>query len=748
VARNNDIYYPLSILKEGVFLKGLGKIVLAVLIILIFFCASEIWASSIIKGIRIRGNQYVKSEEITKVIKSKVGESLSEQKIREDMQAIYDMGFFSDLSVFKEEEKDGLILTFQVKENGKIDKIDLKGVDSEEINKVRKLLTFKEGDLWNFTQIKESRDKITQFYYKKGFFSASVNILFEDNNKSGHRVIINVQKGERVRIKKVEIKGNSSFSDSQLRALMKTRFGRFFNKDTLANDLEKVTHYYQNYGYYFACVKSSHFEFSEEGGVKWITIFLEIVEGKKFFVSAVEIKGENKIFSDDEILSQFKPGKGELFVPDYLKDSINVFQDKYGEKGYIYVQIKPDLRFDRKKGEVNIILQIKEGLQVRVGKIRIEGNKFSQQKIFKHTFTLKEGDIFNVKKLREGWRRLYNLGFFEKVEIEPVFTTSPSVVDLLIKVEEVERKGQFYIGAGYGSASGLQGNIQFFKDNLWGEGKKIGIDWQFGEKRDEYNITYLDRWWADTSIRLEPCIYKKRDRYNRIDGDYEKEAKGRELRVGKPIWELAQVYISLRDEEIKITDVGEAGMPEGMEEGKKTSHSLKFALDRNTRVRDEAFNPYQGSFASISTEMTGGPILGGDLTLSKYRGEWRGYLRRGAFWKSPIIAYRLRVMLGEDLPAYEKFRVGGMETLRGYEENEFRGEKVLLGNLELRLPLSKDFLGSLFVDTGKVWNKSSSIDKLGWGFGIRMRTVIGFIRLDYGIGERGGQFYFGMGEGF
>ena len=164
---NNNIYYPLSILKEGVFLKGLGRIVLAVSIIIIFFSASEIWASSIIKEIRIQGNQYIKSEKIARVIKSKVGEPLSEQKIKEDMQAIYDMGFFYGLSVFKEEEKDGVILIFQVKENDKIDKIDLKGVDSKEINKVKKLLTFKEGDLWNFTQIKESKDKITQFYYKK-----------------------------------------------------------------------------------------------------------------------------------------------------------------------------------------------------------------------------------------------------------------------------------------------------------------------------------------------------------------------------------------------------------------------------------------------------------------------------------------------------------------------------------------------------------------------------------------------------
>jgi len=528
---------------------------------------------------------------------------------------------------------------------------------------------------------------------------------------------------------------------------MKTRFGRFFSEETLAGDLEKIVDFYQNYGYYFAHFKPSNFEFFEEESVKWVTIFLDMVEGEKFFVSGVETEGENKILSNAEILSQFKPAKGELLVPNYIRDSINLFQDKYGEKGYIYIRIKPDLIFDREKSMVNIVLQIEEGPQVRVGQVRIEGNELSRDRVFKHTFTLKEGDIFDIKKAREGWRRLYNLGFFEEVEIEPI-PASFDTVDLLIRVKETGKKGEFYVGGGYNTTSGFQGDIQFFRDNLWGEGKKIGIEWQFGKKRDEYNIAYLDRWWRGTPIRLEPRIYKKRDRYNNIDEDYEKESTGVELRVGKPVWEFSHIYITSKDERIKLTDVGEKGMLEGMEEGKKTLHSLEFILDRDTRVRDEAFNPFQGSYSYISTETTGGPILAGDLTFTRYGGEWRGYLRKGTFWKSLIIAYRLRARFGENLPPYEKFRAGGMETLRGYSQNEFRGEKLLLGNLELRLPLSKDFLGSLFLDVGKIYDEDYSIVKSGWGFGMRIRTIIGFIRLEYGMGEEGGQFYFGMGEGF
>jgi len=745
VTRKDNLCSPFSVLKERVFLTKLVGIVLTLSIVFIFLPELEAWASPMVEEIQVKGNQYIDTEEILQVIKSKVGEPLSEQRIREDIQAIYDIGFFSYLSALKEEEKDGLILTFQVEENKIINEISFEGIDGKEVNEIKKLLTFKEKDLFNFIQVKESKDKITQFYYKKGFLSASVNISNENDESNGCKIIINIQKGEIVRVKRVELKGNSSFSAPQVRALIKTRYGRFFDQQILKEDLEKIIHFYQKHGYYFAYFKSPDFELSEGKDIKWVTVFLEMVEGRQFFVSQVEIRGENKVFSESEIMSQFKPSRGELLVPDYIKDSINFLQDKYGERGYIHIQIKPDLDFDREGGKVNILLHIKEGQQVSIGKIRIEGNELSQERIFKHAFTLKEGDIFDIKEAREGWRRLYNLGFFESVEIEPIQVSS-SMIDLLIKVKEIERKGQFYIGGGYNTASGLQGEIQFFKDNLWGEGKKIGIDWQFAEKRNEYNITYLDRWWGDTSIHLEPRIYKRKDIYNKTDEDYEKETTGIEMKVGRPIWKFTNIYISLRDEKIDISDIG--GMPEGIEEGEKTSHSVKFILDRNTQVRDEAFNPYQGSYSYVSADITGGPILGGEFTFTKYRGEWRGYLRKSSFWKYPIIACRLRVKSGENLPVYEKFHIGGMETLRGYKENEFIGEKLILGNLEIRLPLDKNFLTYLFIDTGQIWNEDSSIYKLGWGFGMRIKTIIGFIRLDYGIGEEEGQLYFGMGEGF
>lgn len=750
--KRDDFYHPL---KEGVFLRLVFKISLLLLFTFIFLPKLEAQTSLIIKEIQIEGNQYVEEEEIRKLIKSKVGESLSEEKIREDMQAIYDIGVFSSLSVLKEETEDGVILIFQVKENGQITEIEFEGIESKEISKVKKLVTFKEGELWNFNKTKETREKILQFYYKKGFFSTSIDIFYVSLEKNSYKVIIKILKGEKVKVKEVEIEGNSLFSSSKISSLILMEpkwktflFGRFFNEKTLEDDLKKIESLYQKYGYYEAYFKKSRFEFFTEEKTKWVRVFLEIVEGKKFFVLELEVRG-NEVFSTSEILSQFKPQKGEVFRPDYLEDSISSIQSKYEERGYLYQRIEPNLEFDKEKGKVNIVLLINEGPQARVGKIIIEGNSLSKPRVFRHTLLIKEGDIFNVEKIREGVRKLYNLGFFENVEVELIPIPSSSLLDLLIKVEETERRGQFYIGAGYGTASGLQGSIQLLKDNLWGQGKRIGIEGEFGQRKSQYNITYLDRWWRDTSIYLEASLYKKEDKYSQMNGGYKKETVGGGLKLGRPLWKFNRIDISLRKEEIKIAGVEGENMPPDIEEGDFPSYSLKSSLDRNTQTRDEVFNPYKGSYSFVSAEITKRE----ESTFTKYRGEWRGYLRKGEFWKSPIVACRLRVNWGENLDLFpdEKFYIGGIETLRGYEENEFRGDRVLLGSLELRLPLDKNFLGFLFVDAGKAWSGNSSTEnfKLGWGIGIRIKTFLAPLRLEYGIGEDGeARFYFGMGEGF
>ncbi|MEA1965567.1 MAG: BamA/TamA family outer membrane protein [Candidatus Aerophobetes bacterium] len=653
--------FPLCNLKEGFFIKravGIGLVVFSILAFNPLHLKAQDFCA--ITDIQIRGNQHIKESKIKKVIKSKADESFSEAKIKEDMQAIYDMGYFSRVKVFREDVKEGLILIFKVKENEEIAQIEFKGRE-ENIRKVKKLITFKPGDLWNFKKVREARERILKFFLKRGFFLASVDIFRERLEENRCKAVI------------------------------------------------------------------------------------EFEPGKNFFISEVKIEG-NKILPREKIAGELKIKRNKLFIPDQLDKGIDRVRDLYEERGYIYARIESDLKIDEEKGRVKVIIDIEENTLARVGEITLEGeNISSKERILKHTFIVKKGDIFNIKKIRESWRRTYNLGFFEKVEIKPVPTSSPAIVDLVVEVKEIERKGKLLLGVGYSANSGWQGNIQISKDNLWGEGKKIGVDWEFGKDKSNYDVDYLDRWWQDTSTSVRINLYNKERRYE----DYEKEERGGKLSLGFPAGRYTQLFLNFKNENVEVTQKGDS-LPEGLEEGIKLGRSLGFKWQKDTRVRDEAFNSYKGSYTSLSLEESGG-CLGGDIDFVSYGAEWRGYFRKGSLWNFPILACRLQGKLGEDLPYTEKFSVGGQHSLRGYEYGEFEGDKLLLGNLELRFPLSKDFMALLFVDSGRMWNEDSGMKffKTGWGLGVKIRSPLGPIRMDYGIREdKKGKFYFGIGEGF
>ena len=734
--------------KEGVFIRRMIRLSLALLFLFLLLSTAPLFASPVISHIQIQGNEHIESDEIENTIHSKVGEPLSEKMIKEDMQAIYDMGYFYAVEVLKEEEEDGLKLIFRLRENPQIIQIELEGVEERETEKVRKLVTFEEGQVLNFKRMKETRNRILDFYHRKGFFSSEVEISQTSLKEGGCKILILVEKGERVRIAEVTIDGNFHLSSERVLALLKEKPGQYFDEKRLREGFKRVTDRYQRHGYYFARFKEPRFEFFERRG-KRVKLALEIEEGKRIFVSELDVEG-NENLSSPEIVKTLKPGVGEIFVAEFLEESIRRLGTKYGKDGYPHVQIDRDLEFDKDEGQVAISLIIQEGPQVRVGKISIEGNQRSKERVFEHSLLVKEGEIFDVERIRESWRRIYNLGFFEKVSIHPLPTSSEEVMDLVIEVEEGERTGSLLLGAGYSENSGWEGMVQVYKDNLWGEGKKVSLDWQFAKNKNDYDISFLDRWWKNTDLSLDLSIYDKEQKYY-DEESYEKRRRGGRIGWGWPFQKYARFFIALRNERVHISPVDEKPLPEDLEEGWKTRRSLELTFDRDTRVRDEAFNAYKGSYSYLFMGTNGGPVLRGDLNFTKYKAELREYWRRGEFWMSPVLALRVRGMLGERLPSYEKFRVGGQQTLRGYDLHEFSGNKILLGTLELRFPLGKNMTAVIFIDGGEIWDEDSRMPdcRAGWGFGARIISPIGPIQLDWGIPETGeGKFYFGIGEAF
>jgi len=738
---------PPSAKKEGGFIKSSLILIFIIFFLALFFFTLPSSASfPVIAQIKIEGNKLIKEDEIMKVILNKPGTFFSKEKIKEDMQAIYNMGFFYSVKALKELVPEGVVLIYQVEEYPVVSGVDFVGVeDARAKKKLKEFVTLKEKEPWNYKKAEESKDKILDYFRKEGYTNAKVGFLPPSPKEEGCIAVFSIDKGQRARVMEIEISGNHFFSDPKIRTLMQTKFKGYLDPKILKDDIKKVIEEYQKKGFYFASIDTERFEFFEKYRVRWVRIYLRVNEGKRYKMGDLSIKG-NRLFSDSEIKERIRPKKEEIFDTEKLKESIRRIKNMYGEEGYLYAGIDNTLHFNPEKATVDVELSIEEDGQIRVGTIKVEGNERTKWKAFENTLLLNSGDIFNINKMIESWRRLYNLGFFEKVEMQPVETSDPSFLNLLIKVKERERTGKLLLGASYSSNLGWEGFIEFSKDNLWGEGKMLSVDWEFGGRRNDYEIRYLDRWWEDTSTRVELDLYNKEHKFYNENEGYVKNTAGGEISLGRPWFSNFNVFLAFRRETAKISSIEGRVLPEGLKEGEKTYQSLKPSINWDSRVRDEAFNSYEGLYALFSVEKSGG-FLGGNVDFTKYSAELKSYFRYGKLWTMPILALRLRGKWGTNLPVDEEFYIGGQDTLRGYRFGEFRGSQALLGTAELRLPVTQNLLTYLFIDAGKT--DSLEEYKIGYGFGVKINSPLGPIRLDYGIGEEGQpRFYFGMGDVF
>ncbi len=166
--------------------------------------------------------------------------------------------------------------------------------------------------------------------------------------------------------------------------------------------------------------------------------------------------------------------------------------------------------------------------------------------------------------------------------------------------------------------------------------------------------------------------------------------------------------------------------------------------------RDNVYDPHEGKRLAFSIESSEG--LGGDFDFVKFTADTRYYFRGGG-----ESVWALNLMGGYasgDMPLSQRFSMGGSETLRGYEDEQFRGNTMLKGTLEYRFPIVKRVQGVLFNDNGYAWDKrfEDKYDlvkiKSSVGVGLRVNSPLGPIRVDYGWGSDGGKFHFSFGGQF
>jgi len=771
--------------------KGLRTLSLFLFFLLLTSVVSGQAQEGVVKEIVVFGNERVDQEIILQEIKSKAGDPFSQEKVREDIKAIYRLGYFQDVQVDVSETEGEIILTFAVIEKPFVANIIISGnlkLSGEDIEEV---IEVKRDSVLDMGKVRSSVTEIKKLYTSKRYFGSEVDYRVE--LQEGNRAVIHfdIVEGVKGYLTKIAFEGNEVFGSRKLRSVMKTKekgwiwwltkSGRL-DTDLLEVDISRIRSLYHDNGY--VQVRVSEPEITLSKNKKSIQISIGIEEGDRYSLGSLDIQGDI-LTTKEELLKGLKSRVEKVYRSSLVQRDLLWLTDQYADEGYAYVDVAPLTMLDHEKKLVHLTYKIEKGILAYINRIEIAGNTKTRDKVIRRELKIIEGDLFSSTRVRKSRERVMRSGYFKGVDFAPSPTERRDLIDLDIRVEE-QQMGRLSFGAGYSNEFGVVGTVGLSHGNLFGRGYRASVSAEVGEGVRDFSVAFTDPRFLDTQFSLGFDVANETYEYSTYDAD----VLGGGITIGREITDTIRVDLGYRFERVKIYNIYHTdGVPDtvppvtyppaipptGYQEGdyiyeewlRGATSTSKVTLTITRNTIDNPYSPTKGSQIWVSGSIAG---LGGDNYFYSVKG--------GASWFYPIVGdlvVNLRGNIGfirgynnVEVPLPEKFFVGGIKTVRGFEygyagpveQDKERtwdddgnvataevpyttigGEPIGALNMvafstEFLYPLSKaiGLRAAAFYDIGKGFDSWNDITPLrhAVGVGIRWYSPFGPIRIDWG----------------
>jgi len=758
-----------------------GQLLLCLLFFLVgSFFGSPLYAQNegiTVRAIKIQGNKRVDSSTIFYYIKTEIGKPLSRVIIRKDIEQIYSLGQFTDIQVDTRPGKDGGVeVIFVVKEIPSVGEVTFVGNDALDTADLRDVISLKRGITFKEHLVNETIQKLTAHYHEKAFFLVKVDVNTAVNDNGLMDITINIAEGEKVKIDEIRFIGNKSFDGDDLKDIMETEETWLFSfidesgiykKDMLKVDVLRLEAFYQDNGYIRVRVHEPRIEVNRED--KEIIIEIKIEEGLQYKLGNITAQDVQE-FKGKDLLVGLKSQPGAVYNISYLREDILTIAEKFSEKGFAYADVNPKASINDETRVVDLNIEIDPGQKVYVGKINVLGNTRTRDNVVRREFRFKEGELFNSKKLKRSKQRINNLGFFESVKIDTHRGDKPEQIDIDTTVTE-RPTGSISFGAGFSSVDKVIFNASIAQDNIFGTGRKANFSADISARRTNFNIQLTEPRVFDSDVSAGFNLFNRRSNFFSFDT----RSQGGGVTLGKNLSETDWAGLNYRYSKVKISDVLNP-TPLLQNETRNTSRiGATFINDS----RDNFINPSKGWRHVVRLEFAGSFLGGADFYKTGYE---ITYYRKLIGKLVGAVHGAINFAEGysdEELPAFERYFMGGANSLRGFTIREvgpltsigdpLGGEQSLLLNVELQYPLTEGFRLFGFYDRGNVYGKGDgSVNSLSStdanfnlskmresvGGGVRFFSPFGPISLAYGIkldrrtGESSGEFHFSAGNAF
>ncbi len=755
----------------------------------LLICFKTFGQENVIKEISITGNKRIEKAAILSKIKSAVSTTLDRDVIRSDILAINALGYFENINVYEEPYDGGINLIYEVKEKPIVSEIKFEGLSELDESEAKSELEIKQYEILDIVKLNKSVQKLQAKYEEKGFYLADIRYEIDFDEKKGEsKVVFYISENDKIKVKTINIIGNSVISDDELKKIMQTQEGGFFSwlsgsgsfrEMVLERDMAAMSFYYGTKGYVRAVFSKPIVTVSPDK--KWIYITFNVDEGKKYRVGKVDFSGD-LVYSLQDLYKDLQLKEGDIFNTEILRRETLRYTDMYSDIGYAFANVIPQPNIHDDTLTVDVDFEIDKGQRVYIGNITITGNTKTKDKVIRRELLIHEGELYNGTRKRLSRENVLRLGFFDNVEFhQSVSRNDQSVVNIEIRVTE-RSTGQFVISAGYASGDyGFTASAQLSQNNFLGNGQVASLSANIitGIKQYEYSLSFTEPYLGSSLWSLGGDLYQLRRIVRTFGADTFNEVKtGFDVKLGHPIFELTNLYLTYKLENSYVDPnsiIDTTIIPPDSVNGYSSSITGSVIYDK----RDDRLDPRNGWFWRLSSEFAG---LGGSRKFIRSSTEIRFFAP--LFWqlvfRSMFRVGNISAMAGKDIPVNEYYILGGLFSLRGYETlsigpkatlssqaKSLAGKEIVIGGtnealltLETEFPILTEarIRGVVFFDAGNAfggpYKNTGPLIYANYGIGLRWFTPVAPLRFEFGWpivdnGEGlGCKFFFTIGPPF
>jgi outer membrane protein insertion porin family len=738
----------------------------------------------VVRDFSVEGNQVIVDGTIFNYLPINIGDTIDPQRVREAMRALYGTEFFQDLEV----RRDGDTLVIAVLERPTIAEFTFDGnkdFKDEDLEGMLMETDLAAGKMFDRSMLEELTTFLTDEYYGRGKYAASIDATVEDLPDNRVRVHIEIEEGDRARIREINIVGNTVFDDETLLEqlelstgswLSKIRKDNLYSKEAMQGDIETLQSYYMDRGYadFRICADCVQVSISPDKTDIFISISVE--EGDVYTVRSVDLAGNMVV--PEEVLRLFVYAQpGQQFNQQAVTFTEGDIKLRLGSDGYAFAEVQTVPELDRETKEVDLTIFVEPGNRVYVRRISFTGAENANDQVFRREMRQLEGAILSNQLLDLSQQRLQRLAYVEEVAYETIEV--PGTLDLVdVEFDITEGlPGSMSGNIGYSDSQGIILGGSFSHANFLGTGNRVSFDLNGGKYYKVYGFSFTEPYRNMNGLSRQVSLtYQDITQFSSVTSDFSTKTIAAGMTWGLPISEVQTLQLGWSYQRAELLTsplsslqarqwVANNGEPFFVLGYLGTEiQSVDLIAGWSLERRNRSLFPDQGMRTSLTLQTT---LPGFDVEYYTATFNVEKFFRLPGRWRFRVnseINYGDAFGETTALPPFRNFFGGGPFTVRGFKENYLgprdsngnpNGGNLLVANqIEVIIPTPEKFGNAarlaFFYDFGNVFHSggvdfydllgdeldtSFDFDKLksSYGFGVQWLSPMGLLQFSYAV---------------